>query len=81
MFNLFSLFCVAVPTDPPLMHHTLLSVCYILKVFSTIFLLKSLTEVYTSVQTMFKCAQLITEGIVIEQRRDADISDGLATVA
>lgn len=30
---------------------------------------------------MFKCARLITEGIVTEQRSDADISDALATVA
>lgn len=81
MFNLFSLHCVAVLTNLPLMRCTWLSVCYILKVFVTIFLLKSRTEVYTSVQTIFKCAQLITEGIVTEQRSDADISDALATVA
>lgn len=65
----------------PPMHRTWLSVCHILKVFATIFLLKSRIEVYSSVQTMFKCAQLITEGIVTEQRSNADISDALATVA
>lgn len=81
MFNLFSLHCVAVTINPPLMCRTWHSVCYIVKVFATIFLLKSRTEVYTSVQTMFKCAELITTGIVTEQRSDADVSDALATVA
>lgn len=71
----------------PPMHCTLYSVlspysvCHILKVFATIFFLKSRIEVYTSVQTMFKCIQLITEGIVTEQRSNADLSDTLATVA
>jgi len=67
-----------------LIHHRctiLSSVCCKLKAFATIFLLKNGMEIYASVQTMFKCAQLITEGIVTEQRSDADISDALATVA
>lgn len=81
MFNLFSLHCVAAAINPPLMCRAWHSVCCIVKVFATIFLLKSRTEVYTSVQTMFKCAELITTGIVTEQRSDADISDALATVA
>lgn len=78
MFNL-PFHCVVMPTNLSLTCHTWLFATYS-KLFATI-LLKSSTEVYISVQTMFQCVQLITEGIVTEQRSNADISDALATVA